>query len=549
MSFKPSQFKHPFDISKIILKEKPQSENVPVDVLFVGAGPSGLSGAIRLAQRVQKEKSQNPNFPDIEIGVLEKGEALGEHSLSGAVLNPIGFQKLFPDLNDKDFPFRGKVTDEDVFWLRNQKTKIKIPTPPTMKNHGHYYGSLSEMVRWLGEKAESLGVNIFTNFPAESLLVKDNTVQGVRTVPAGLGRDGQKTSQFMPPTDITAQITVLSEGTRSPITQAYMKWQSIEPHAPQIYALGVKEIWQVKKDLKKIIHTMGWPLPNDAFGGSFAYPMGKNKIAIGLVVGLDYKQSNLDTHKLLQTLKTHSYFSELLTDGELLEWGAKTIPEGGFYSLPQRLHGDGLLITGDAAGMVNVPALKGIHYAMISGITAADVAFEALQVKDTSSKTLKKYDEKIKKSFIFKDLKKVKSMRPAFKSGLYMGGLKSALMTVTRGTFPNIEHHEGDDEVSKCTKDKVTYEKNHLAISKADAVYQSGNKTRDDIPQHLKVGKDIPKEVAEFYSALCPAGVYEIKDEKLIVNSPNCVDCKATDVLGPEWSPREGGSGTKYKEM
>ncbi len=541
MQFQPSQFKPPFDISKVILNEEPHKESLPVDVLFIGAGPAGLSGAIRLAQRVQEEKSKNSSFPDIEIGVLEKAAALGEHTLSGAVVNPIGFQRLFPDLDRDTFPFRGQVTDEDVFWLRNQKTKLKIPTPPTMKNHGYYYGSLSEMVRWLGNKADALGVHIFTNFPAESLLVEDHRVRGVRTVPSGVNREGQP--------DITAQITVLSEGTRGPITQGYLKWQSIEPNTPQIYALGVKEIWQVKKDMKNIVHTMGWPLPNDVFGGSFAYPMGKNKVAIGLVVGLDYKPSHLDTHKLLQTLKTHTYFSKLLTDGELLEWGAKTIPEGGFYSLPQRWHGDGLLITGDAAGMVNVPALKGIHYAMVSGIEAADVAFEALQSQDTSSKILQNYDKKIKKSFIFHDLKKVKGMRPAFKSGLYMGGLKSAIMTMTGGAFPSSKYHQGDDEVSKSTKDKVVYAKNHLTLNKADAVYQSGNKTRDDIPQHLKVGKNVPKDIAEFYSALCPAGVYEVENDKLIVNAPNCVDCKATDVLGPQWTPREGGSGPQYKEM
>jgi electron-transferring-flavoprotein dehydrogenase len=331
------------------------------------------------------------------------------------------------------------------------------------------------------------------------------------------------------------------------LAQGYLNWQKITSKSPQIFALGVKELWRVKKQPEKVTHTLGWPLPQNAFGGSWLYPVGEDMVSFGLVAGLDYKEHNLDVHALLQKLKSHPFFKQYLEGGEILEWGAKTIPEGGLHAIPEKISGDGVLMVGDAVGFVNVPALKGIHYAMESGMLAAETAFEALMKKDTSAKTLTSYDEKIRSSFIWSDLKKVRNMRFAFKDGFWTGSVKAALMTATMGAFPGdpSQFHEDAEENKSTGTDPIQ----NPGLSKVDAVYLSGNKTRDDIPSHLTVGKDIPKHVAEMYAAMCPAGVYELKDDKLVVNAPNCVDCKATDVLGPRWQPREGGSGPDYKMM
>ena len=344
---------------------------------------------------------------------------------------------------------------------------------------------------------------------------------------------------------------MLCEGTRGSLTQAYLAWQGIISANPQIYALGVKELWQTKRSLDAVIHTMGWPLPNDAFGGSFIYPMEDHLVSLGLVVGLDYHQHSLDVHVLLQQLKGHPLLARLLEGGELIEWGAKTIPEGGYHSLPERMSGDGLLIAGDSAGLVDVPSLKGIHYAVQSGIFGARAIFEALKKDDTSAAALAGYDAMVRDSFIGKDLHKTRNMRLAFRSGLYSGGMKAAIMAVTGGSLlgGHIRVPADADQPRLVTPPAEYAPDGRRTVSKVDGVFRSGNTTRDDIPSHLIVGSDVPPEVAEFYAHMCPAGVYERQGERLVVNAPNCVDCKATDVLGPRWTPREGGSGPSYKRM
>ena len=539
----PSQAQPALPVQQMIVNENPQGPDVvPLDVVFVGAGPAGLAGAIELARLAKK------NNMALEIGVLEKAGNLGGHSLSGAVLNPMAFKELFPEMKIEDFPFRRPVTKEKVMML-TETGSIPLPTPPTMQNHGNYIASLCEVVKWMGQQAEGLGVNILSSFPADALYVENNKVIGVRTTAAGLGRDGQPGANAMPPTQITAKVTVLSEGTRGPLAQAYREWQKISSPAPQIFALGVKEIWRVKKAPEAIVHTLGYPLPKDAFGGSWLYPMADDLISIGLVAGLDYKSSHFDVHYQLQKMKQHPFFAEILKDGECVEWGAKTIPEGGFHALPEKFTGDGVMMIGDTVGFVNVPALKGIHYAMMSGIYAARTLFEALKDNDVSGKKLSSFDQTMRESFICKEMHKVRNMRLAFKSGFFVGGAKASLMTLTQGMFPGDQLPYPEDAAEHKEIPETAAEQPKVGLSKVDAVYLSGNKTRDDIPQHLIVGKDISPEMADFYSHVCPAGVYERKGDQLTVNAPNCVDCKATDVVGPRWTPREGGSGPDYKMM
>src|SRR5213594_2075288 len=513
-------------------------DRMELDVLIVGAGPAGLACAIELARLARGQGTE------LNIGVLEKAEALGEHSLSGAVVNPRAFRELFPHLKDPDFPLRGPVRKEAVYLLTAER-RWRLPVPPTIHNKGNYIASLCEIVRWLGAQAEAQGVNVFTGFPAASLLVDGQRVTGVRTASTGLDRDGQPLAHSMPPNDVVAGVTVLAEGTRGLLAQAWCEWQRVSSENPQLFALGVKELWETKRPLDRVIHTLGWPLPTDAFGGSFIYPLEPNLVALVLVVGLDYRDAGLDVHLLLQRFKQHPLLKPLLAGGELVEWGAKTIPEGGLYSLPQWRAGDGVVLLGDAAGFVDVPSLKGIHYAIQSGIYAARAIFQNLK----NGESLSRYDDILNKSYVATDLHRTRNMRLAFRDGFYLGGLQAALMTLTGGRFPNGKYRmHADAEVARRSSSGVRpgSAEHPDGISKVDAVFKSGNSTRDTIPSHLIVGPDVPAEVARFYARMCPAGVYEVGESGFRVNAPNCVDCKATDVLGPRWTPREGGSGPKY---
>jgi electron-transferring-flavoprotein dehydrogenase len=544
----PSQYQPPLPLDRLILKRGAEGagDQMELDALFVGAGPAGLAGAIELARLAKQDGS----LGELQIGVLEKAEALGEHSLSGAVVNPRALRELFPDLKDSDFPFRGAVEKEAVFFLTSG-AQVRLPTPPTMRNHGNMIASICEIVRWLGGQAEALGVTVFTGFPAAALLTDGQRVAGVRTAATGLDREGKPGSGYQAPNDITAKVTALAEGTRGLLSQAWLEWQQVGSPNPQIFALGVKEIWETKVPLDRVIHTMGWPLPRDAFGGSFCYPLAPHLVALGIVVGLDYHAAALDIHVLLQRLKQHPLFRRLLEGGEMVEWGAKTIPEGGYYALPSRRSGDGVVLLGDAAGFVDVPSLKGIHYAMQSGIYAARAMFQALKAGEPTAARLAEYDRLVNESYIASDLRRTRNMRLAFKDGFYAGSLKAGLMTLTGGTLfgGKIAMHRDVDVARTGDGTESFTPDGTLTFSKVDAVFKSANTTRDTIPSHLIVAPDITPEVARFYSHVCPAGVYEAVDGGLRVNPPNCVDCKATDVLGPRWTPREGGSGPKYKRM
>ena len=575
----PASVQPPLPRGHFIIEEDPDPEAVPLDVLFVGGGPAGLAGAIRLAQLAERDRAEGGPLADLEIGVLEKSGELGEHCLSGAVVNPKAFRTLFPNLDEAELPLRGRVAGDRVLLL-TERGRVRLPTPPSMRNHGYHVASICEIVRWLGARAEGLGVNVFTGFPADALLMRGGQVVGVRTTPAGLDREGNPAGGYMPATDLSARVTVLAEGTRGPLSQAWLEREGVGSANPQIFALGVKELWEVPRPPDAVTHTMGWPLPRDAFGGSFIYPMGGNLVSLGLVVGLDAPYVDLDVHALLQRFKQHPVVREILDGGELVEWGAKTIPEGGYHAIPDRLSGDGLLIAGDAAGLVDVASLKGIHYAMRSGVLAADAIGRALSDRGDGPEggdgadalegtggaegtipaaRLASYDAVLRESLIQDPLYRNRNQRLAFKSGFFAGGVKAGLMQATGGTFPGGRIPSEPDATGPRHKRlglESAYDGEH-AVAKVDAVFRSGNATRDDIPSHLlpgveagaEAGAAVSPEMAELYASLCPAGVYERDGDRLAVNAPNCIDCKATDVLGPRWTPREGGSGPAYKRM
>ncbi len=541
--FSPFEYQKPLNPSDHILEfnEKPNENSIELDVLFVGAGTASLSGAIKLADLATKQGKE------LQIGIMEKAEQLGGHTLSGAVINPMIFKWLFPEKKEEELPFRKKVTKEKFRFLF-KNLSLPLPIPPGMKAKGCYTASLCEVVKWLGSEAEKKGIHIFTSYPGDKLLTKNNKVIGIRSKPFGLNKDGGKTANHDLATDIFAKTVILSEGTRGHLTQSYLKQQNIKSKYPQTYALGVKEVWEVQKEPQSILHTIAWPLSQNTFGGSWLYPLGNNLVSLGLVVGLDSPSADLSVHDQLQVLKEHPLFTSLLKGGRCIEWGAKTIPEGGYHALPERLYGDGLLIVGDSAGFVNMASLKGVHYAMASGYFAAETLMKAFEKNDFTSETLKIYNDKIQNSFIKKDLFKYRNLRQSFHKGLFMGLIKAVIITLTSGRWPSdfkSGQLKSDSKIKKTLKETYLIHKGH---KKTDAVYLSGNKTRDQIPSHLHFKGKVPKPIGHFYEKMCPAGVYEQKED-LVVQAPNCIDCKATDVLGPRWTPRERGSGPNYKLM
>jgi electron-transferring-flavoprotein dehydrogenase len=335
------------------------------------------------------------------------------------------------------------------------------------------------------------------------------------------------------------------------LSQAWLAWQRVASPNRQIYALGVKELWQTRSVLRDVIHTLGWPLDRRTFGGGFIYPMGDGLTALGLVVGLDYPSLDLDVHALLQEMKLHPLVSRYLEGGKLVEWGAKTIPEGGLLCLPNRLNGKGIVLVGDAAGFVDVASLKGIHYAMHSGLLAARALHRALADDARTDKMLDAYDEEIRGSYICQDLWRTRAIRLGFKRGFWRGAVRAGVATLTRGRWPYAPSIVIEDAAqAREVEDRAPATVHRHALSKVDAVFHSGNSTQDNIPSHLIAPSDPPREAVRFYSAMCPAGVYEAGPEgELMISAPNCIDCKATDVLGPRWTPREGGSGPAYRSM
>jgi electron-transferring-flavoprotein dehydrogenase len=563
MTVRPSDFPPPWSAAEAIAAPTdPVDERIDVGLLVVGAGPAGLACAIRFGQLLEEHPETAERLGEVPVAVVEKGKSPGSHLLSGAVVNPIALRRLFRGrVRLEQMPTYGDVPGEAVYFLTRHNA-LRIPTPPTMRNHGNVVVSLSRFGRWLGEQAEAAGAMILPETGAQKLLVDHGAVRGVRTGDKGRGREGQELPNFEPGADIAARVTVLAEGTQGHLTGAALERFGLQGEHPQVWALGVKEVWKVAKPLREVIHTMGWPLRGGRrfreFGGSFVYPMGADMVTVGLVVGLDYRDAELSVHDLLQELKTHPRIRSILEGGERLQWGAKTIPEGGFAALPKRLHAPGLLLAGDGVGLVNVPALKGIHYALESGRLAAETAFASLQrgTTPTTPGSLEGYDAALRDSFVWSDLKAVRNMRQAFGRGFFVGGAIASAATATRGAFPRgTTSTERDSEHALFRTDRARQypaPDGQLTFDKLSSVFASGNRTRDDQPNHIRIERRVPAEVAEMWARMCPAQVYEVGEaagDGLVhveVTPSNCVQCGAITAKGGRLTPPEGGSGPEY---
>jgi electron-transferring-flavoprotein dehydrogenase len=560
MGVRPADFPPPTSDEEYVAEPSdPPDERIEVGVLIVGAGPAGLACAIRLGQLLEERPDVAERLGEVPVAVLDKGKQPGSHLVSGAVVNPRALRRLFRGRKRIDeMPFYGPVESEAVYFLTG-RLALRIPAPPTMRNHGNYVASLSRLGRWLGEQAEEGGATILPETTAEKLLVTDGRVRGVRTDDKGRGRNGEELPNFEPGSDVLARVTVLAEGTAGHLTGVAMGRFGLA-RSPQVWALGVKEVWKVPKPLRRVIHTMGWPLRSGAtyreFGGSFIYPMGEDMVTVGMVVGLDYRDVELSVHDLLQELKTHRLVRKILDGGERVAWGAKTIPEGGFLALPRRLHAPGVLLCGDGAGLVNVPALKGIHYAVESGRLAAEAAFEALQRGRTpwTPGALAGYDDALRESFVWKELRAVRNMRPAFGHGFWVGGALAGLATASRGALPRKDarlHRDVEHELLR-TGRAMHYPApdGKLTFDKLSSVYLSGNRTRDDAPNHLRVTRTVPRDLAEMWTWMCPAQVYDVGEgdgEVTVEVTPsNCVQCGAITAKGGRLTPPEGGAGPEY---
>jgi electron-transferring-flavoprotein dehydrogenase len=564
MSVRPADYAPAFSAADVIgSPTDPVHERIEVGVLIVGAGPGGLACAIRLGQLLEEHPDVAERLGDVPVAVVEKGKQPGSHLLSGAVVDPRSLRRLFTGrLRIEDMPTYGPVHGEAVYLL-TKGLALRIPPPPTMRNHGNYVVSLSEFGRFLAEQAEAGGAALLPETSAQQLLVDHGRVVGVRTGDKGRGREGEPLGAFEPGSDIVARVTVLAEGTAGHLTTAAIDHFGLQGQNPQIWALGVKEVWRVPEPLHKVIHTLGWPLRKrpkyGEFGGSFVYPMGADLVSVGFVVGLEYRDVELSAHDLLQEFKTHRLIRRILEGGERVAWGAKTITEGGFLSLPKQLHAPGLLFVGEGAGLVNVPRLKGIHYAVESGRLAAEALFRTLERGESPTRhgALEVYDDSLRESYVWKELREVRNMRQVFDKGFYMGGALASAMTLTKGHFPSKDYGTQPNAAAPLQRTgrarRYPQPDGTYTFDKLSSVFASGNRTRDDQPSHIRVQRRVPRDLAEAWAWMCPAHVYEVGeadgDDGLVtveVTPSNCVQCGAISAKGGRLTPPEGGSGPEY---
>jgi electron-transferring-flavoprotein dehydrogenase len=540
-----------------------QRETLEVDVLIVGGGPAGLAAAYHL-RRLNK---------DLSIAVLEKGKEIGAHIISGAVMDPRGINDLMPDWKEKGAPIEKSVEEDHVAFL-TEKRKFELPIiPAPLQNHGNYIISLNRFTRWFGQQVEQSGVDIFAGFSGSELLIEGDTVIGVRTGDKGIDKNGKPKSNFEPGIDIRAKITILAEGARGSLTkQLIQRFNLDKDRNPQVYAVAVKEVWDVPKEKKtggRVIHTMGWPLRNEEFGGGFIYNMSEGRVSIGFVIGLDYHDPRLDPHARFQEFKTHPYIRSILEGGTLFSYGAKSIPEGGYWAMPQYYFNGGMIV-GDSAGFLNAMRLKGIHLAFKTGMLAAESAHEALQANDFSAAKLKRFEELVENSWIKPELWKVRNFHQAFEHGFFAGMIQTGLQMITggrglRNRYPNEPGYKRmrqlKDYPNGASAPPVFDRK--LTFDKLTDVYNSGTAHDEDQPCHLHILQpDIchPRCTNEYGNPcqfFCPAAVYEMvengKGRRLQINFSNCVHCKTCDIMDPyeiiDWVPPEGGDGPGYEML
>ncbi len=540
-------------------------EAMEYDVVIVGAGPAGLSTAIRLKQRAAEAGT------DLSVCVVEKGSEVGGHILSGAVIETRALDELLPDWKERGAPLN-TLAKEDRFLFLSEQKATRLPTPPQMHNEGNYIVSLGNVVRWLGQQAEELGVEIYPGFAASEVLFhEDGSVKGIATGDMGVTRGGEQGPNYQPGIELHAHQTMFSEGCRGSLTKGLLaRFDLGQGVDPQTYGLGIKELWEVDPEVHQpglIIHTVGWPLKSDTYGGSFLYHLDNNQVAVGFVVGLDYQNPYLSPYEEFQRFKTHPEIRKFFEGGRRISYGARALSEGGFQSLPKLTFPGGLLI-GDTAGFLNVPKIKGTHMAMKSGIEAADALFAHLTGDSDAGLEVTAYTERLKASWLWDELYAVRNIRPSFRWGLWGGIAYSALETyVFRGRAPwTLRNHTDHKQLKKASEcEPIVYPKpdGKISFDRLSSVFISATNHEEDQPSHLRL-KNTSAPITinlALYGApetrYCPAGVYEIVTEsgenKMQINSQNCLHCKTCDIKDPtqniNWVVPEGGGGPNYPNM
>jgi electron-transferring-flavoprotein dehydrogenase len=575
-SHAPSEFPPPVDSEAEFVKHglDPEDDLIEVGVAIVGGGTAGLSAANRLLQLLADDPELLEQLGEVPVAVIEKAKTCGGHIMSGAVVRPEPLLELFPDLSREDwrkerFAF-GEVTKEAVYLVPNAKKARRIPTPPNFKNHGNEVISVAALARYQQRIAEEAGAYVLTETAATQLIVQDGAVVGVRSGDKGRGKDGEPLGNFEPGTDIKAKVTVLAEGNWGHLTGAAIKEFDLgEGREPQVWELGVKEVWKVAKPLDRVIHTLGpWPLALNPkygqIGGTWIYPMkdentGDDLVSIGFVIDLEYKDATTSAHDLLQLFKTHPLVREILEGGERVAWSAKALPGGGYWSMP-KLSMPGAVLVGDAGGMVDTVALKGVHHCIQSGKLAGEAIYNHLKY----GTPLDRYEVAIENSSTGKELWQTRNTRQPFQKGFLKALLPVNLAIGTKGLLPpgRLPWHRNDEQQMFIgdTAEKYPKPDGKYIFDKLSSVYISGNATRDDAPNHIRVQTHVPREIAETWKWMCPAGVYEIPEDAdvgetggsksgdvdVIVNYTNCVQCGAITAKGGRLTVPEGGDGPLY---